>query len=175
VPADITIQGGLGRDPERRYTQDGNPVVRLSVGVSNRKRGGEDSGSTWYSVTLFGNDGKDSWQTERATKLRKGDPILLSGSMELREYEKNDGGKGYSLDVTYVTRLYKVDWMRDRAEDDEDQDEGRPPTGNGTRAPAAAGAPTRGRSSTVEDDPDLPFAMPRRLERADSVLLGGML
>ena len=34
----VILVGNLGRDPEKRYTQDGRPVTRFSLAATTRRR-----------------------------------------------------------------------------------------------------------------------------------------
>ncbi len=94
----VVLVGNLGRDPEKRYTQDGRPVTRFRVAATTRRRerDGEWVDHTeWFSVTAFGRQAETV--AERATK---GMRVYVEGRLELREYETQNGGKGFSLDVT---------------------------------------------------------------------------
>ncbi len=51
----IIIIGNLGRDPEMRFTPDGNPVTSFSV--ATRRKYKEVDETTWFRVSV--------WQTSR--------------------------------------------------------------------------------------------------------------
>jgi single-strand DNA-binding protein len=93
----VTIVGNLGRDPEKRYTQDGRPVTRFSVAATTRRKGrdGEwEDHTEWFSVTVFGRQAETL-----AERLSKGTRVYVEGRLESRQYETQNGGKGFSLDV----------------------------------------------------------------------------
>jgi single-strand DNA-binding protein len=93
----VTIVGNLGRDPEKRYTQDGRPVTRFSVAATTRRKGrdGEwEDHTEWFSVTVFGRQAETL-----AERLSKGTRVYVEGRLESRQYEMQNGGKGFSLDV----------------------------------------------------------------------------
>src|SRR5215469_8828933 len=93
----VTIVGNLGRDPEKRYTQDGRPVTRFSVAATTRRKGrdGEwEDHTEWFSVTVFGRQAETL-----AERLSKGTRVYVEGRLESRQYETQTGGKGFSLDV----------------------------------------------------------------------------
>ena len=50
----ITIAGGLTRDATLRRTQNGDPILGFSVGVSE----GRDKPSTYFDCSLFGKRGE---------------------------------------------------------------------------------------------------------------------
>jgi single-strand DNA-binding protein len=93
----VIVIGNLGRDPEKRYTQDGRPVTRFSVAATTRRRerDGEWADHTeWFSVTVFGRQAETL-----ADRVTKGTRVYVEGRLESRQYETQNGGKGFSLDV----------------------------------------------------------------------------
>src|SRR5215470_11821180 len=93
----VILVGNLGRDPEKRYTQDGRPVTRFSVAATTRRRerDGEWADHTeWFSVTVFGRQAETL-----AERVTKGTRVYVEGRLESRQYETQSGGKGFSLDV----------------------------------------------------------------------------
>lgn len=93
----VIVIGNLGRDPEKRYTQDGRPVTRFSVAATTRRRDrdGEWADHTeWFSVTVFGRQAETL-----AERVTKGTRVYVEGRLESRQYESQNGNKGFSLDV----------------------------------------------------------------------------
>jgi single-strand DNA-binding protein len=93
----VIIIGNLGRDPEKRYTADGRPVTRFSVAATTRRRerDGEWADHTeWFSVTVFGRPAETL-----AERVAKGTRVYVEGRLESRQYETQNGGRGFSLDV----------------------------------------------------------------------------
>lgn len=93
----VIVIGNLGRDPEKRYTQDGRPVTRFSVAATTRRRerDGEWADHTeWFSVTVFGRQAETL-----AERVSKGTRVYVEGRLESRQYDTQNGGKGFSLDV----------------------------------------------------------------------------
>jgi single-strand DNA-binding protein len=93
----VIVIGNLGRDPEKRYTQDGRPVTRFSVAATTRRRerDGEWADHTeWFSVTVFGRQAETL-----AERVTKGTRVYVEGRLESRQYETQNGQKGFSLDV----------------------------------------------------------------------------
>lgn len=93
----ITIVGNLGRDPELRYTPQGNAVCNFSVATNEKRR--DKSGemvdtTTWFRITLWGK------QAENASKyLTKGSSIYIEGRLRVEEWSDRDGKGRYTLDV----------------------------------------------------------------------------
>lgn len=94
----IIIVGNLGRDPELRYTPQGNAVCNFSVATNEKRRdkaGDLQDITTWFRITLWGR------QAENASKyLQKGRPVYIEGRLRLDEWTDRDGNPRQTLDVT---------------------------------------------------------------------------
>ncbi len=146
----VTVIGNLGRDPEKRYTQDGRPVTRFSVAATTRRRerDGEWADHTeWFSVTVFGRQAETL-----AERVTKGTRVFVEGRLESRQYDMQNGGKGFSLDVI-ANEVVVLD-TRQRGEGDSY-------SGSGdfeSAAPARGGSTPRAASQEdAADLEDLPF------------------
>jgi single-strand DNA-binding protein len=103
MPANITIVGNLGRDPETRYTPNGRMNVSLNVAVSNRFRdqsGQQQERTNWFRVTAWGTQAENLDRMAQQGWLVKGRTVFVSGRFEAREYTGNDGALRTSLDIT---------------------------------------------------------------------------
>lgn len=93
----ITIVGNLGRDPELRYTPQGNAVCNFSVATNEKRRdknGEMQDVTTWFRITLWGK------QAETASKfLTKGSPVYIEGRLRVEEWTDRDGKNRYTIDV----------------------------------------------------------------------------
>ena len=94
----LTITGNLGGDAEHAVTKSGRDMLKFSIGHTHRRKDqtGQwaDAGTTWINVSAFERDSLDL-----ARQLTKGVRVMVTGPMELRQYEKRDGTTGYSLDL----------------------------------------------------------------------------
>jgi len=93
----ITVIGHLGRDPEMRYTPNGQAVTSFSVASSRRytTSGGEQKEETeWFNVSAWGKLGETCNQY-----LTKGQQVYIEGRMSSRTYEGRDGTTRVSIDV----------------------------------------------------------------------------
>ena len=113
--AGITIVGHVGKDAELKYTENGVTVCEFSLAVNNWRR--SEDPANWYRVSYWGNRGETI-----ARWINKGDPVLVSGGLWVREYEYN-GEKRYSLDI----RADAVELLRGRDEWEAPPDAGPPP------------------------------------------------
>ncbi len=93
----IIVIGNLGRDPELRYTPQGNAVCNFSVATSEKKRdkaGEMQEITTWFRVTTWNK------QAENASKyLTKGRPVYVEGRLRIEEWQDRDGKNRYTLEV----------------------------------------------------------------------------
>jgi single-strand DNA-binding protein len=93
----IIIMGNLGRDPELRYTPQGDAVCNFSVAVGEKKRdkaGELQEITTWFKVTLWRK------QAENASKyLTKGNPVVIEGRLQVDEWTDRDGNNRYTLEI----------------------------------------------------------------------------
>lgn len=116
--------GNVGKEPELRFSAAGKPVLKFPIAVSNNKRVNNE----WTSETLWVNVTQIGDQAERnADVLAKGSPVFAEGKLEVRTYERKDGGTGVSVDLlaNKVLSLAKResasdDWPKAVADDDGD-------------------------------------------------------
>jgi len=89
------VNGNLGADPETKSLPDGTTVVRLRVASSHRaKVNGEWTDATiWVSVDVWGKRGETL-----ARLLAKGSKVSVRGTLAVREYDKKDGSRGFSVE-----------------------------------------------------------------------------
>jgi len=149
----VILIGNLGRDPETRHTQDGNPVVNLSVATSERwkdRNTGEPRERTeWHRVVIF-----DEKLAEVAQKyLKKGSKVYLSGELQTRKWQGQDGQDRYTTEVVlrrFRGELTMLDTRGGGAGDYGGDDYGAPPSDD-----YGGGG---GRSGGADDlDDDIPF------------------
>jgi single-strand DNA-binding protein len=102
----IIIVGYLGRDPEIRYTPDGQAVCNFSIATTERRKdrsGDAQDITTWFRVTLWGRKAEVANQY-----LSKGKQVYLEGTLRQEEWTDRDGLKRTSLvvnatDVQFLT------------------------------------------------------------------------
>ena len=124
----VTFYGNLGQDPELRYTQAGQPYLRLSVAENKGKPGEgrqEREEPTWWSVLLWG-----SMAQLYANVLTKGMRVTVQGRVEISTYERKDGGVG----IDRTVHVDAIGFSTKRAREDAEEDAG----GQDVRQPAAA-------------------------------------
>jgi len=150
------VVGNLGRDPEKRYSQNGQPVTRFSVAATTRRRerDGEWADHTeWFSVTVFGRLAETL-----AERLAKGTRVYVEGRLESRQYETQNGAKGFSLDIVASDVLVLDPRQRDGADfGGSGADFEAAPAGQAGQAARAPVDKTRRPADDAADLEDLPF------------------
>ena len=95
----VILVGNLGRDPEVRFSQDGNKIINMSIATSenwtDRNSGERREKTEWHRVVIF-NDRR----AEVAEKfLSKGSKVYLEGQLQTRKWTGNDGVEKYTTEV----------------------------------------------------------------------------
>jgi single-strand DNA-binding protein len=146
----ITVVGNLGREPELRYTPQGNAVCNFSIATNEKKR--DKSGefqdvTTWFRVTLWGK------QAENASKyLTKGSPVYIEGRLRVDEWTDRDGNNRYTLEVQGTDMQFLSGGARN---EEFSSDAGSDTEFSSSRASSAGGTPS-GSTGGGSDD-DIPF------------------
>jgi len=89
----ISFTGRLGNAAELKYTANGTAVWNASVGVGYGY--GDNKGTNWLRVQVFGKRAESLGKLD----LPKGAAVGVSGELRIREYTKQDGTKGTSVEV----------------------------------------------------------------------------
>lgn len=94
----VILVGTLGRDPEVRYTPNGNAIANLSVATSEQwtdKQTQERQERTeWHRVVIFGKLAEIAGQY-----LRKGSQVYLEGKLQTRKWQDQSGQDRYSTEI----------------------------------------------------------------------------
>jgi len=144
----VILVGNLGRDPEVKRLNSGDPVVNLSVATSESwrdKASGERKERTeWHRVVIY----NENLAKVAEQFLRKGSKVYLEGQLQTRKYAASDGVEKYSTEVV-LTRFRGELVLLDRAEGGDRSE----------RVPAMAGTAAGGDRSFQRDelDDEIPF------------------
>ncbi|WP_373020787.1 single-stranded DNA-binding protein [Thiomicrorhabdus sp.] len=95
----VILVGTLGRDPEVKYSANGNAIANLNVATSeqwNDKSSGQKQEKTeWHRVVIFGKLAEIAGQY-----LTKGSQVYLEGKLQTRKWQdQNTGQDRYSTEV----------------------------------------------------------------------------
>jgi single-strand DNA-binding protein len=89
----ITITGNLTREPEIRFNDQGMQITKFAVATTRKLKSGDEQ-TSFYDVVSFGRTAENI-----ANSLNKGSRVLVSGRLEVRNYEKQDGTRGTAVEV----------------------------------------------------------------------------
>jgi single-strand DNA-binding protein len=95
------IIGNLGRDPEMRYTPNGQAVTQFTVAVNHNYK---DASGEWKEETEWFRVVAWAALAERtAENLRKGRKVYVEGRLQTRSWEDKDGQKRYTTELVAST------------------------------------------------------------------------
>lgn len=100
----VNIMGRLGADPELRFTQSGKEVASVNVAVDRdikNKDGNRES--DWFTVIAWGGTAKFL-----AEYFHKGSQVVVSGRLQARSYEAQDGSKRNVVEIV-ANNVYFAD------------------------------------------------------------------
>lgn len=151
----VTILGRLGQDPDTRYTQAGEAVVRLSLATSSRykdKTTGEPREDTeWHRCVCFGRTAEIASQY-----LAKGRETYVEGRLRTRKWrDEKTGADRYATEIV-VDQLTLIGGRPTDAPAGASQ----PPAAAPSPAPAATRTPPQRPPAGPEPEPwdmDIPF------------------
>ena len=97
MPNRSMIIGNLGRDPEMRYTPNGNPVTEFSVATSRQYTSGEGERveeTEWFNIVCWNRLAETC-----AQYLTKGRQVYVEGRMRTRNWDGECGKKHYRTEL----------------------------------------------------------------------------
>ena len=151
------LVGNLGRDPEMRYTQDGQAVANFTVATSERwtdRSSNERREQTeWHRVVCFRRLAEICGEY-----LHKGSKVYIEGRLQTRSWEGQDGQTRYTTEI--VARDMKMLDSRGGGGGGFAPDDPGPPDNRGgysqqqPRAPQQQPARNRQTPPPPADDPD---------------------
>jgi len=148
----VILIGNLGKDPEIRYTQGGEPIANFSLATNEvwtDKSGQKQERVAWHRVEVFGK----AAQVVR-DYLTKGRPVYLEGSIRYDEWTDKDGNKRNTTKIHVGGPNSKVVLLGGRGEGG-----GGPRGGGGGAQGGPAEGPSGGPPSDdfQASDDDVPF------------------
>ena len=90
----IVLMGRLTRDPEVRYTQSQITVTSFRIAVDRDFGRGEERQTDFIDVVAWRSTGEFVGKY-----FRKGSMIVVSGRLQMREWQDKDGNKRVSAEV----------------------------------------------------------------------------
>jgi single-strand DNA-binding protein len=93
----VILVGNVGRDPELRYTQSGQPVASFSVATNERfkdKDGNWKDRTEWHRIVAWARLAEICGEY-----LRKGSQVFIEGRIQTRDWEDKEGNKRPTTEV----------------------------------------------------------------------------
>lgn len=93
----VILVGNVGRDPELRYTQSGQPVASFSVATNERfkdKDGNWKDRTEWHRIVAWARLAEICGEY-----LKKGSPVYIEGRIQTRDWEDKEGNKRQTTEI----------------------------------------------------------------------------
>ncbi|MEE8556428.1 MAG: single-stranded DNA-binding protein [Myxococcota bacterium] len=94
----VILIGNLGRDPELRYTANGQPVANFTLATTEswtNKSGEREQRTEWHRIVTWGRLAEICGE-----HLNKGKQVYVEGRLQTREWEDREGNKRKTTEVT---------------------------------------------------------------------------
>jgi single-strand DNA-binding protein len=139
----VILVGNVGRDPELRYTQGGQPVASFSIATNERfkdKEGNWKDRTEWHRIVAWARLAEICGEY-----LRKGSQVYVEGRIQTRDWEDKEGNKRQTTEIVALS----MQMLGRRG-----GEAGGPPLGEESQAPRGGDDPL-GPSSGADDE--IPF------------------
>jgi single-strand DNA-binding protein len=94
----ITVVGNVTRDPELKFLNNGNAALKLSIAVNRRWQNRQTQ--EWEErVSYFEVVGYGAMAENAANSLTKGARVIVSGRLEQRSWETENGDKRSIVEI----------------------------------------------------------------------------
>jgi single-strand DNA-binding protein len=94
----VILVGNLGRDPEVRYTPNGDSITNITIATTDNwkdKATGEKKEATeWHRVVFFGKLAEIAGQY-----LKKGRQVYIEGALRTRKWQDKEGTDRYTTEI----------------------------------------------------------------------------
>lgn len=144
----VILVGNLGADPDVKRTQDGRPIVNLSIATSeswrDKNTGERKEKSEWHRVVIF----SEGLCKVAENYLKKGSKVYLEGALQTRKWQDQNGQDKFSTEIVlqgFNSTLTMLDGRSDNANN------------SGGNYGAASQGEQGGQQGNFDDD--IPFLM----------------
>lgn len=152
---EVRLLGNITNDPDLRFTPSGSAVLSFGVATNRRYKKGEEwvDDVTYHNIVVWGQKAQSL-----AQRVRKGTRLFVSGRLQTRSWDGQDGKKQYkteivSDDISLVSRYNEGPMSGGAATEAVD-----PASIPGMKSAASLPQPEAPMGDDVEINPDeLPF------------------
>ena len=127
--------GNLGKDPEIRYTQNGQSVATFTLATSDNwtdQNGNRQERTEWHTIVAWG---KLADLSQRF--LAKGRQVYIEGRIQSREWTDQSGGKRRTTEIVASSIVF----LGNRASQGGNNYDAPPPYGTSSQPSAASSSP----------------------------------
>ena len=119
----VVVIGNMTRDPELRFTPSGQPVAGFGLAVNrkwnNRQTGEQQEQTSFFDVTCWAQLGENV-----AESLSKGDRVVVTGRLEQRSWETQEGEKRSKVEIIADEVSPSLRWATARVQKNERREGG---------------------------------------------------
>ena len=93
----VILVGNLGRDPEVRYTPNGDSITNINIATTETfkdREGVKQERTEWHRVAFFGKLAEIAGQY-----LKKGRPVYIEGRIQTRKWQDKAGQDRYTTEI----------------------------------------------------------------------------
>ncbi len=150
----ITVRGFLGGEVEDFTTQQGLPISNFRLGCTPRRYDRKlerwvNGETNWYTVSAF----RQLAQNIKSS-LSKGDPVVVTGRLRVRQWENDKGQRGTSVEIDAESVGYDLTFgtgsFTRLASSSTHEDDGRDSAEGGTAAHSSESSDTNRESGDRE-------------------------
>jgi single-strand DNA-binding protein len=157
----VILVGNLGRDPEVRRLNNGEPVVNLRIATSeswkDKATGERKERTEWHSVVIF----NENLARVAEQYLKKGSKVYVEGHLQTRKWQDQSGQERYTTEVILQRFRGELSILDSRGSAGGDQFEEEHSGGNiqrgGDQGSRPSSDPAGGGSRYNDIDDDIPF------------------
>jgi single-strand DNA-binding protein len=144
----VILVGNLGRDPEVRYSPNGQAVANVTIATSeswkDKTTGDKQERTEWHRIVFFGRLAEIAGEY-----LKKGAQIYIEGRLQTRKWQDKEGHDRYTTEI--VANEMQMLGSRSGAGA---PSEPMPEAATAESAPARSGG---AKSASADFDDDIPF------------------
>jgi len=93
----VILVGNLGKDPEVRFTPNGQAIAKFPIATTEKWRdqqGQMQERTEWHNIVVWGKQAETCGQY-----LAKGRQVFIEGRIQTRNYDDKDGNKRYITEI----------------------------------------------------------------------------
>lgn len=143
----VILIGNLGRDPEVRYSPNGQAIANVNLATSeswkDKNTGEKQERTEWHRVVFFGRLAEIAGEY-----LKKGMQVYVGGRLQTRKWQDKDGNDRYTTEI--VASDMQMLGSRSGAGAPDESFEGQP-------TPATERSNARAAGTADDFDDDIPF------------------